>query len=113
MKIPSDVEINFLDPMDDEALLAYAQVIADNMDDDGNILPAGLEFLQKEGNTPCEDDQTKIIALQEDLHNAKDNSKEEAVSEAESTSGEEAGEEGTSEEVTAEAVAEVNAPAES
>lgn len=72
MKIVTDHETTFMDPMTDAELLAYAEEIVQEMDEDKVITGAGMEFVTRADNIPCEADQDTIMALVEDLFHAQE-----------------------------------------
>lgn len=70
MKIPTDNETKFMEPMTDEAIEEYAAFVVGEMDAEKVISGAGMEFITREGNVPNEEDQEKVLVRIEELYNA-------------------------------------------
>jgi len=112
MKIVTDAETSFMEPMTEQELLEYAEYVVSQMDEKEAITKEGMEFITRDDNIPCEEDQDTIMALVEELYNATEdtNTTTEADSEAGETdqpaSEEEAEEVKTDEVASTEAVVE-------
>ncbi len=76
MKIPTDHETKFMEPMTDEAIQEYAEYVVTQMDEDEIISAEGMEFISRDDNIPCESDQDRIMELIEELHNGQSDSAE-------------------------------------
>ena len=103
MKIVTDAETSFMEPMTEQALLEYAEYVVSQMDGEKAITNDGMEFITRDDNIPCEEDQDTIMALVEELYNAEENTDTEtegnieASESDESESQEEASTEGSEE----------------
>jgi len=71
MKIPTDHDTEFMEPMSDEKLLEYAEFVVQEMDEEQVITGAGMEYVTRADNIPCEEDQDTIMALVEEMHRAE------------------------------------------
>ena len=78
MKIVTDAETSFMEPMTEQALLEYAEYVVSQMDDDEAITKEGMDFITRGDNIPCEADQDTIMALVEELYNGTKDTNTEA-----------------------------------
>lgn len=81
MKIVTDKETKFMDPMTDEQVLEYSATVVSEMDESKVISAKGMEYLLREDNIPNEEDQEKVMSMIDKLY--KEHKKEEKVAEAE------------------------------
>ena len=84
MKIVTDAETSFMEPMTEPQLLEYAEYVVSQMDDKEAITKEGMEFITRDDNIPCEADQDTIMALVEELYNGTQDTNTEAADDSES-----------------------------
>ncbi len=83
MKIVTDDNTSFMEPMAEQAILEYAEYVVSQMDDKEVITKEGMDFITRGDNIPCEADQDTIMALVEELYNGTKDTNTEAAANSE------------------------------
>ena len=73
MKIPTDQETNFMEPMTEEQVQTYSEFVVSEMDEEKVISGAGMEFITRADNIPNEEDQERVMTRIEEIYNERKN----------------------------------------